>query len=333
MPLDFPPSPALNEIYSYNGSSWQWNGRAWNGLQQETGISKSNIWAKQNLLIPKRGFGLNSGYNGTTDQRRTAAGTIPILKHYIERVLSSIKTPSGVDVANLLLWYAADNEIGYSNGQSVSTMTNLTVSGSNATAFGTGPTYVTNALNSLPTYRFANNPCRTTSSYSFTDFTFYVVFKDTSGTNNAFERVVDQDYLNGFWFGRNDGTANSFGGGVRESSPPYGVFVTATDTQWNIIANQRDGTTHNVWNNGDFTNKSSNTVVSTATTSNVVGIGGWFNNSSQQAQGIDIAEIVFYKSALTTTNRNIIEGYLAHKWGLQANLPNDHPYKSSPPAA
>jgi len=29
MALDFPTSPALNEIYSYEGRSWQWNGTAW----------------------------------------------------------------------------------------------------------------------------------------------------------------------------------------------------------------------------------------------------------------------------------------------------------------
>jgi hypothetical protein len=259
-----------------------------------------------------------------------------MLKHYIERDLGAFSysagtTPNDVDVANLLLWYAADREIAYSNGQAVSTMTNLISGGSNATAFGTGPTYVTNILNSLPIYRFANNPCRTASSYSFTDFTFYVIFNNTSGAE-SYERLVDQDYQNGFWFGRNESTANTFGGGVREGSSPYGVFVTtATDGQWNIIANQRDGTIHNVWNNGDFANRASNSVVATATNTNVVGIGGWFNNSSQQAQNIDIAEIVFYNSALDSTERNLIEGYLAHKWGLQSNLPVDHPYKSISP--
>jgi hypothetical protein len=29
MPLDFPPSPSLNEIYTFGGRSWQWNGIAW----------------------------------------------------------------------------------------------------------------------------------------------------------------------------------------------------------------------------------------------------------------------------------------------------------------
>lgn len=32
-----------------------------------------------------------------------------------------------------------------------------------------------------------------------------------------------------------------------------------------------------------------------------------------------------------TDERQKLEGYLAHKWGLTANLPIDHPYKSSPP--
>ena len=338
MPIQFPSSPALNQEYTYEGKVWAWDGSSWVGVRQQTGILSSNIWAKQSLLIPKRGFGLNSGYNATTDQRRTQAGTIPMLKHNIERDLgsflfSSASTPKDVDVANLLLWYAADQETSFLNGNSVSTMANLTVGvgGSNATAFSTGPTYVTNVLNSLPVYRFNNNGCRTTLSYSFTNFTFYVVFKNTSGTD-SYERLVDHDYVNGFWFGRNSSSANSFGGGVRESSDPYGVFVTAQDGQWNIIGNQRDGTTHNVWNNGDFTNKSSNTVTSTATNSTRVGIGGYHDGSgSQQAVNIDIAEIVFYQSALSLSNRQLIEGYLAHKWGLTSSLPAGHPYKSIAP--
>jgi hypothetical protein len=31
------------------------------------------------------------------------------------------------------------------------------------------------------------------------------------------------------------------------------------------------------------------------------------------------------------TDRQKIEGYLAHKWGLTDSLPVDHPYKTSPP--
>jgi hypothetical protein len=44
-----------------------------------------------------------------------------------------------------------------------------------------------------------------------------------------------------------------------------------------------------------------------------------------------ICEIVFTANLTTTNTRQQLEGYLAHKWGLTANLPNDHPFKVSPP--
>ena len=48
--------------------------------------------------------------------------------------------------------------------------------------------------------------------------------------------------------------------------------------------------------------------------------------------GGDIAEIIALPSVATADTRQRIEGYLAHKWGLTANLPSDHPYKVTPPA-
>ena len=58
-----------------------------------------------------RRWRLNSGYNGTTDQRRTKAGTIPMLKHGIERDLGEFLhvvaggwTPASITTA---LWLDA----------------------------------------------------------------------------------------------------------------------------------------------------------------------------------------------------------------------------------
>jgi hypothetical protein len=42
-------------------------------------------------------------------------------------------------------------------------------------------------------------------------------------------------------------------------------------------------------------------------------------------------EALFYNTIPTTLERQQIEGYLAWKWGLQGNLPANHPYKSAPP--
>ncbi len=43
------------------------------------------------------------------------------------------------------------------------------------------------------------------------------------------------------------------------------------------------------------------------------------------------AEVIFYNTALTMSQVQQVEGYLAWKWGLQNNLPSNHPYKNAPP--
>ena len=45
----------------------------------------------------------------------------------------------------------------------------------------------------------------------------------------------------------------------------------------------------------------------------------------------DMAEVLVYNSALVQADREKVEGYLAHKWGLTTDLPSSHPYKSSAP--
>lgn len=45
----------------------------------------------------------------------------------------------------------------------------------------------------------------------------------------------------------------------------------------------------------------------------------------------ELAEWLVCDAFISSTDREKIEGYLAHKWGLTANLPSLHPYKSSAP--
>ncbi|NBQ02597.1 MAG: hypothetical protein EBU27_05125, partial [Opitutae bacterium] len=44
-----------------------------------------------------------------------------------------------------------------------------------------------------------------------------------------------------------------------------------------------------------------------------------------------IHEILLFSSSLDNYNLQRVEGYLAHKWGGEANLPSNHPFKSSAP--
>ena len=56
-------------------------------------------------------------------------------------------------------------------------------------------------------------------------------------------------------------------------------------------------------------------------------IGGFIG----QWSAITIAECLAISSVASATVRQLVEGYLAHKWALQGGLPAGHPYKSSAP--
>ncbi len=60
---------------------------------------------------------------------------------------------------------------------------------------------------------------------------------------------------------------------------------------------------------------------------------GAYNSAGAGVYRTDIAEIVWYKSALSQTQIELAEGYLAWKWGLTSALDANHPYKNSDPFA
>lgn len=60
-------------------------------------------------------------------------------------------------------------------------------------------------------------------------------------------------------------------------------------------------------------------------------LGGRGTHTTQWYWNGDIAEVVLVKGPPSTLNRQKVEGYLAHKWGLTGSLPSDHPYKSVAP--
>jgi len=66
----------------------------------------------------------------------------------------------------------------------------------------------------------------------------------------------------------------------------------------------------------------------------ILNVGGMTNNTGV-ANGFSgtIYELILFKSYVTDTLRNKIEGHFAHKYGLTGNLPSNHPYKSTPPKA
>lgn len=46
---------------------------------------------------------------------------------------------------------------------------------------------------------------------------------------------------------------------------------------------------------------------------------------------LELFELVICPFSLSSDDRQKLEGYLAHKWGIAGKLPSSHPYKNSPP--
>ena len=245
MPIQFPSSPALNQEYTYEGKVWAWDGSSWVGVRQQTGILSSTVWAKQSLLIPKRGFGLNSGYNATTDQRRTKAGTIPMLKHNMERNLGEFGTEEIVE-SGLILYLDAGNASSYPGTGTL--WTDLSSSGNNGTLTN-GPTYSSANGGSIVfdgSNDFVSGSISTLTSWSIslwyysTDITSKLVIYPFSGTATptglGFGGSFDVNTINRWYFFDGTTTLSSPNNSISINTW-YNLVVTKTETSYNLYTN------------------------------------------------------------------------------------------------
>jgi hypothetical protein len=63
----------------------------------------------------------------------------------------------------------------------------------------------------------------------------------------------------------------------------------------------------------------------------VMTIGSSINDSSSESSNSYIGEVIYYTAALSTWQRQIVEGYLAWKWSIASGLPDDHPFSVTAP--
>jgi hypothetical protein len=296
MPIQFPSSPTVNQEYTYEGKVWAWDGSAWVGVRQVTGVQKSNIWAKQSLLIPKRGFGLNSGYNATTDQRRTKAGTIPMLKHNMERNLGLFQdTVGGIVTSGLVLNLDAGNAGSYPGTGTA--WTDLSGNGNNGT-LKNSPTYSSTNGGELilnGTNQYAD--CGNAASLQITSGTIGAWIKADT-TNSGYNGIVIKQYAWGLFVSNNVLIAFDWGNGANRTT---GVNV--GNNTWNNVAmsfTETSGTPSNniiVYVNGS--------AVLTATVKHVnqskqfiIGNGGPLES---QNFGGSISQVTVYNRVLSAT--------------------------------
>ena len=241
-------------------------------------------------------------------------------------------TPSELGSSILTAWFKADTISG-SDGDAVSAWVDSSGNG-NDTSQGTAarqPTLQTNELGGQSVVRFdGSNDILSDGDIAALDvgtgdIWMACLFKSTddSGAQFFFEKGNNQFGLMttaaGELQARMGGTTNI----PKQSSGNWSrtgfVLMTAT----------RVSATCNGFVNGSSMTTTGTTNTGSISNSNVFDVGA-AAVGGQTLTG-DIAEILVGGATLTTANREKIEGYLAWKYGLQANLPNDHPYRFSKP--
>jgi hypothetical protein len=104
-----------------------------------------------------------------------------------------------------------------------------------------------------------------------------------------------------------------------------GTAYNTTNAQ--VMAFQSNTTGWGVWRNGTLEATTSN-IAAPNTANTGFTLAG--QNNPNRKSNITMTEFILLE---TTDNRRrqTVEGYLAHKWGLTADLPAAHPFKNRPP--
>jgi len=239
-------------------------------------------------------------------------------------------------ISGLALWLdAADPSTLFKDAAGTTPVTNNSQiqlwkdkSGSNNNASNTQTSilYYSNGINSLPTIFF---PGTQTTGFSLSAVKlpngssdasyFFVINKNNSPIQVFFTHGSSATNLKQFY--ASAGLAIDKSGVALISDS-----VTITNNKIIVSCTETSLTTGvNGWRNGTpFTNNGATTTWNVGTTAAWLGSGG--DTGSSYIYGGYISEVIVYNRALTTTQRQQIEGYLAWKWGLQKSLPSSHPY-------
>lgn len=247
--------------------------------------------------------------------------------------LTELWTPARITTA---LWLdAADANTITLNSSTVSQWNDKSGNGCNFSQATTAsqPVYATNALNGKNVINFVSSDSLTrTTAIPFNDLgdnSLYIVGNRTGRANQynvalAISRASTRTRAVLFQYG--DGIRDGWGTYTNGPFLPPSGTVGANYKICEMIADQATDT-YLFYQDG--TSQGSGGVVNLNTVFSSTSFIG--NDQFNASLAGNIAEIVFCDEKNSDADRQRIEGYLAHKWGLTANLPSGHPYKSTAP--
>ena len=217
------------------------------------------------------------------------------------------------------------------SGSNVVTWADLSTSGNDASQLSTSlqPTRVSAAMNGLPVVRFDG-----------TDD--YLGLLSTMNLTGGMELFVVAQNVNSGDFIANGWQHSTPGGGFRiqgnnggNLSVQFGASVATLPSAVTSPYSELVGLTYDDGSD-DYALRRTGELASSITggnnynvnSANFSKIGASNNNTGDVIFPLDgdIAEILIYDQPLSVSDRQFVEASLAYKWGLQNQLPVDHPY-------
>ncbi len=249
----------------------------------------------------------------------------------------TIWNPSMIQTA---LWLDANDSTTITqSGGLVSQWNDKSGNSRNATASSTErPSYSATAFNSKPGLAFngSSNVMQANALASLlggddAPFTAYVVANLSSGTILGAGSSISAFPINAPFFLSSSLLATARRAADAAPGTPTTDVVGSNSASANLLlGNVFTGTTATLYKNGsqDATGAQN---VNTLGNLDRFGIGALVRSTAASYMTGTVSEIIVNTSAISTDTRQRIEGYLAHKWGLTANLPAGHPYKTVGP--
>lgn len=302
------------------------------GIQGPTGI--------QGVAGSAANAALWSAYQATqtVDMSANTLSNVGTLGY--SKLLGSLITPSNAGISGLSLWLdAADSSTISLTGSNVTQWRDKTAS----IAFqgsSTNQTIATTARNGLFPIQFNGAGFLSNSTFVYTlnnRSAFMVVAENSAGANSGFLSFASSgsDY--------NQLNTMVYESGYKPYPQNFSIVTGLGIGGMNLYTGTNTPTPFALYNDtyasgSDILYKNGSqvaTATTAATFSNSTGLylGSRMTSGSPSNNYLSgvIAEVVLFNRALTTTERQQVEGYLAWKWGLQSSLPVGHPYTSTAP--
>ena len=223
-------------------------------------------------------------------------------------------------ISGCILWLDAQDPFGLStqpaNGTSLTSVKDKSPSNFPLTSPGT--IFTTNVINGLPGLNIGSNANDNRP----------IGFNPGSAQNNFQEVFIVALWVGGSTFNSYNGLFTNHGGDYGLLGNPGGTnFITSYITTGSIHINGIQTTTALPTILNPFIVRAYN-----SSAVNLQGIlFGWDRNNAGRSWIGYIGEAICYNTALTNSQREQVEGYLAWKWGINSVFPIQYTYYNTPP--